>query len=98
MIAFDAVVLEDLLHRDADWRAAAPDSDQKRRPEAAANDLQSEFDRIAQERIGRNKVFIQGLRLHRCSRSCLVSPASCLMSAQSIQQPLGIDVSQQQAA
>src|ERR1700730_18334470 len=67
MIAFDAVVLEDLLHGDADRRTAAPDSDQKGRPKAAANDLQAELDRIAQQRISRDKVFVQRLQSHRCS-------------------------------
>src|SRR3984957_6161509 len=67
MIAFDAVVFEDLLYGDADRRTAAPDTDQKGRPKAAANDLQAEFDRIAQQRICRDKIFVQRLQSHRCS-------------------------------
>src|SRR3546814_4433428 len=52
MVAADAVIVEQFLHRDADRRAAAPDADEMGRREAAAEHLPPEPQRIGEQLVG----------------------------------------------
>ncbi len=73
MIALDAVELQHLLDRDADRRPAPPDAHQERRPEAAADDLHAQRQRVPQQGFRRNIGFFHGRIIHAGRNSLTLS-------------------------